>query len=186
MEQYFDPKIGNEEIHRIAPGAMESSRGFDAETTRKRPQRRGLLPDNFVRYCYRPFDLRWLYWEPETKLLERSRPEYVPHVIEGNIWIEARQRHPQEQFDRGYVVRHLADNFGNGLSNYFPLYLHVPTVRDSLFEEDAEGTKPNLSPEAAAYLKDLDASAEKLFYHVVALLHSPAYRKEHAGALRLD
>jgi Type ISP C-terminal specificity domain len=60
-----------------------------------------------VRYTYRPFDVRWLYWEPETKLLDEKRSEYWPHVIEGNIFVEARERQPKEDFNRGTIVRGL-------------------------------------------------------------------------------
>ena len=45
----------------------------------------------FVRYAYRPFDTRWLYWEADGGLLDRPRPEYRPHVFKGNLWMEARE-----------------------------------------------------------------------------------------------
>lgn len=182
--RYFDPEVSHEEMRRICPDAVESSKSFDARATRERLQRRGILPENFVRYAYRPFDHRWLYWEPETKLLDRQRPEYIPHVFAGNPWIEARQRQPKASFDRGYVTEALADNFGNGLSSYFSLYVKGEAPRDSLFEDDTPA--PNVSALAATYLQELGALPEDLFYHVVAMLHSPAYRTEHAAALRQD
>lgn len=148
------------------------------------------------RYCYRPFDVRWLYWEPDTKLLDEKRAEYVPHVFEGNVWLEARQRQPMDAFDRGYVVSVLADNFGNGLSSFFPLYLRADAQARDLFEADedtdridaGEGRRFNLSPAEVAYLRSIDAGdqADALFYHIVAVLHAPAYRSENAGALRQD
>ena len=125
MEQYFDPTLSHEELRRITPGAMHSTARFQAEAVRDQLRKRGFRPENIVRYCYRPFDVRWLYWEPETKLLDEKRAEYYPHVVDGNVWIEARQRQPMESFDRGYFVHVLADNFGNGLSSFFPLYLSI-------------------------------------------------------------
>ncbi len=184
MRRYFDPATTHEEMRGICPEAMESTKTFDAAATRDRLRRRGLLEENFVRYCYRPFDVRWLYWEPETKLLDRNRSDYIPHVFAGNLWIEARQRQPKDRFDRGYVTSVLADNFGNGLSSYSPLYLKGDAPRGSLFEDDARVA--NLSEEAKVYLADLGARYEDLFHHAIALLHSPAYRDEHAGALRQD
>jgi hypothetical protein len=89
-----------------------------------------------------------------------------------------------EVFDRGYFVRTLADNFGNGLSNFFPLYLHTTAERATLLEQ--AGRKPNLSDAAVAYLGGLPAAPEDLFYHTLAVLHAPAYRTENAGALRQD
>ncbi|GAB4207938.1 MAG: DNA methyltransferase [Roseiflexaceae bacterium] len=188
MRRYFDPAISHEEMRRIAPGSMEDSARFNAIATRDALRRRGFLPQNIVRYCYRPFDVRWLYWEPETKLLDEKRAEYLPHITESNTWIEARQRQSMPDFDRGYVARVLADNFGNGLSNFFPLYL-MPTgteQRDLFDEPAASGPQPNLSERAREYLAGLGADAADLFFHTIAVLHAPAYREENAGALRQD
>ena len=189
MERYFDPSVGEEEMRRLSPAAMRSTARFDAPATRRRLQRRGLLPDNFVRYCYRPFDLRWLYWEPETKLLDEKRPGFFSQVFEGNVFLEARGRQPKDLFDRGYVTSALADNFGNGLSSYFPLLVREPGDAGSLFAEAAVASpRPNLSEAASAYLEEIGAAEnpEDLFYHALAVLHSPAYRDENAGGLRQD
>ncbi|KAB8144288.1 N-6 DNA methylase [Chloroflexia bacterium SDU3-3] len=189
MRAYFDPAISHEQMARIAPGAMESTARFAAEVVRTTLQKRGFLPENIIRYCYRPFDVRWLYWEPETKLLDEKRTDYKPHVFEGNIWIEGRQKQPMEHFDRGYVVNVLSDNFGNGLSNYFPLLLAQTSTspQADMFGEDTPAEpQANLTPEASAYLGAVGGSAEELFYHAIATLHAPAYRSENAGALRQD
>ncbi len=39
---------------------------------------------------------------------------------------------------------------------------------------------------ASEYIARLDATAEDLFYHALAVLHAPLYRDENAGALRQD
>jgi len=149
----------------------------------------GFLKKNIVRYCYRPFDVRWLYWEPETKLLDEKRTEYFLQIFEGNIWIEARQKQTMDAFDRGYFTRMLADNFGNGLSNYFPLWLKPNPDPTSLFDR-ITGDKPkaNLSDAAKEYLAALSLGnkPEELFYHTLAVLHTPIYRTQNAGALRQD
>lgn len=43
---------------------------------------------------------------------------------------------------------------------------------------------PNVSELATNYLKDVSADAPDLFFHCLAILHSTAYRTEHASALR--
>jgi hypothetical protein len=187
MQQYFDPSISHEEMRRIAPTVMENTTQFNAEATRDYLCKRGFLPQNIIRYHYRPFDVRWLYWEPETKLLDRNRAEYLPYVFEGNLWIEARQKQAMAHFDRGYIVRALADNFGNGLSSFFPLYLSRKAEQSSLLEQDQEQTPvPNLSPNAAGYMAHLAATERDLFDHIVATLHAPMYRTDNASALRQD
>ena len=46
--------------------------------------------------------------------------------------------------------------------------------------------RPNLSRSVAAWIDGLGLGVEDLFHHIVAILHSPAYRAENGGALRLD
>ena len=117
-------------------------------------------------------------------MLDRPRPDYKQHVFDGNLWLEARQKEPREDFSRGTVCRSLADNFGNGLSSFFPLWLRD----DGLGVEATDGTprRPNLSPAAHSYLDRLGAGVEDLFHHVLAVLHDPAYRDANAGALRME
>jgi REP element-mobilizing transposase RayT len=185
MRQYFDANISHEQMKEICPRAMESNAQFNAKLTRERLLKRGFLPAYVVRYCYRPFDWRWLYWEPQEGLLGRKSPDYFPQVFEGNVWIEARQKQPMEHFDRGYVVRILADNFGNGFSDFFPLYSKHDPEQTSLGDPKAS-IVPNLSDGASAYLRALGAAAPEIFYHAIAVLHDPAYRTENSGALRQD
>ena len=99
----------HEEIARRYPGVMKTTAGFNARKVRDTLIARG-GPDEggFVRFAYRPFDTRWLYWEADGSLLDRPRPDYRPHVFEGNLWLEAREREAKEDFSRGTLVRHLA------------------------------------------------------------------------------
>ncbi len=183
MQDYFNPKLSHEEIRRCMPTAMTSTQRFQAEAVRSQLLKRGFLPDKIVRYCYRPFDVRWLYWEPETKLLDEKRSEYFLHVRGGNVWLSAGQRNRKESFYQPQFTALLADHhIVESNVGMFPVYLHVDG--SSLLE--AAGHKPNLSDRAGAYLAQLQATPEELFYHTLAVLHAPAYRAENAGALRQD
>ena len=148
------------------------------ETQRSGPDEAGFVP-----YAYRPFDTRWLYWEADGGLLDRPRRDYKPHIFEGNLWLEARQRQSREEFSRGTLCRDLADNFGNGLSNFFPAWLREDGLR---LAGDGLQRRPNLSDAAQRYLNRLGAGVEDLFHHVLAVLHDPAYREANAGALRME
>lgn len=189
MRQYFNSSISDEEIRRITPNLMKPTQRFDPLEIRAILKKRGFLPGNIVRYAYRPFDIRWLYWEPETKLLDEKRSEYFPHIFPQNLWLEARQRQPMDRFDRGFVTRVLSDNFGNGLSSFFPLYLKNQTCSQNSLPHESDTSlecHPNLSQAATDYLARLDADAPDLFHHTVAVLHAPAYRADNAGALKQD
>lgn len=204
MRRYFDSKTSDEDVRLFAPCLMTKTKRFDPKKTREALLRLGMESGQIVRYAYRPFDRRWLYWHRDTKLLDEKRTEFVEQVFQGNAFLEARQRQPKDRFDRGYCTRVLGDNFGNGLSSFFPLYLRQPrhsygasALHDTpdLFSprgnggggsEDDFDIKPNLTPAAAGYLARLRAKPESLFFHIVAVLHAPAYRADNAGALRQD
>ncbi len=188
MEQYFDPALSHEEMRRIAPGAMQSTAHFQAEAVRDQLRKRGFRPENIVRYCYRPFDVRWLYWEPETNLLDRNRAEYYPHVYPGNGWLSAGQRNRKEDFYQPQFTTLLADHhIVESNVSMFPLHLGSDREQLSLFDHGDNGEpKPNLSPQAASYLHQFEVTEQDLFYHTLAVLHAPTYRTENAGALRQD
>ena len=182
VRDYFDADLTHEEIARLYPGAMQSTARFNARATRDTLMARGGPDDaGFVRFAYRPFDTRWIYWERDTKLLDEKRTDYRPHVFEGNVWLEAREREAKEGFARGTLTRHLADNFGNGLSSYFPAWLRAEGLTDGT----EKAYRPNLSTAARRYLEDMRLGVEDLFHHILATLHDPAYRTANAGALRM-
>ena len=182
IADYFDAALSHEDIARRYPAAMRETARFDARAVRESLLKRG-GPDEagFVRHTYRPFDNRWLYWERDTKLLDEKRAEYRRQIFEGNVWIEARERDAKEDYSRGTPVRHLADNFGNGLSSYFPALLRD----DDLAGNGDDASRANLTEAAHCYLKRLGLRVEDLFHHVLATLHDPAYRDANAGALRM-
>ena len=183
MADYFDPDLGHAEISQRYPGAMRRTQIFDAPAMRDALLTRGGPTDHgFVRYVYRPFDTRWLYWEADSGLLDRPRPEYQPHVFGGNLWLESREREARDDFSRGTLTRNLADNFGNGLSSFFPAWLS----EDSLGADTSGARRPNLSAAARCYLEHLNLTVKDLFHHVLAVLHDPAYRQANAGALRME
>ncbi len=194
MESYFDPKVSHDEMRVICPQAMLGANRFDPIPTRDALRRRGVLPDNIVRYEYRPFDQRWLYWEPETKLLNEKRSEYFRHVFSGNVWIAATKQN-RKDFDPPPVVHwHASLHLIERGANLFPLLFREWPDDSGIFSEGAKAARQigdhyaNLSDAALAYLESRGGggAAGDLFHHAVAVLHAPAYAAENAGALRQD
>ena len=199
IAHYFDPEWSHEEIERRYPAAMRSSSAFkisdarkvrDALLARGGPSERG-----FVRITYRPFDNRWLYWEPDRRLLTAPAPDYVPHAFEGNVWLSSAQHlrkgasEPQACVARHVGSFHLIER-GAAM---FPAWLRD----DGIGEDDGGKRHANLSGAAHRYLARLDGASEKpgtvhglgvedLFHHVLAVLHDPAFREANAGALRME
>ncbi len=197
MERYFDPKVSNAQIAEESPALMRETGRFNPTVTRAHLLERKLESGEFVRLLYRPFDTRWLYWHSETKLVEERRADFRPHIFPDNVVLAIVQ-----QNRKGFAEPLVASVFPSHHliergANYFPLYIRptAPTtsvVREmsDLFAEQGAGgsseTVPNLTPFARDYLAGLGAQPEDLFFHIVAILHAPAYRTENAGALRQD
>ena len=93
MQAYFNPAVSDAELGRLCPRAMETTnRDFDPVRTRRFLVQRGIREEFIVRYCFHPFDMRWIYWEPETDLLGRKSPDFFPTMFGSNWFIEARRR----------------------------------------------------------------------------------------------
>ena len=185
VAEYFNPGLSHDEILRRHPSVMKSTARFDSRATRNTLLKRG-GPDEagFVRFAYRPFDTRWLYWERDTKLLDEKRAEYRPHAFPGNLWLcnahhlRKEASEPQACFTHLLGARHLIERG----ANWFPAWLRD----DGIGYEDNGKRQPNLSKTAQRYLDRLGLSVEDLFYHMLTTLHDPAYREANAGALRME
>ncbi len=173
LRDYFDPAVSNAAILAKYTSVMTPSGRFDPVTTRQILLKRGALEANVVRYAYRPFDVRWLYWEPETKLLDEKRSEYWPHVKQGNTFLSAGGRNRKEIFYQPQIARPLADHhLVESNVALFPLHLNVD--------------QPNLPKSLVEHIAALNLPSTSIFHHVAACLNSPHYRTENAGALRMD
>ena len=182
MEKYFDANTSHEEMGNIAPIIMKESARYEAKKIREYLIKRGFKSENIIRYAYRPFDLRWLYWEGETKLLDEKRADYFPQIFDGNYFLFTTGRTRKGIIEPAIITKELNDlNLMDSGARGFPLYL--AKSKQNLFD-DEKSIVPNLSETAIDYLEKISADAPDLFFHSLAILHSSEYRSEHASALR--
>ncbi len=193
MTAYFDPTVSHERMKAISSPAMSAANRFDPLPTRDALLKRGFLSSNIVRFAYRPFDHRWLYWEPETKLLNEKRAEYFPHVMPGNLWIAATKQNRRD-FDSPLVLRHHATlHIIERGANLFPLLLRA-NAEPSLLEGDPHadrrigGHVANITDNVLAFLNTFGTVADTphLFHHAIAVMHAPSYAEQNGDALRQD
>ncbi len=189
IHDYFDATLSHEELAKRHPVSMEPRARFDPVAVRNALLSRGVPhEEGFLRYAYRPFDTRWLYWEPETKLLNEKRPDYRPHIWDGNLWLSAAPHlrkdagEPQACVTRNLACLHLIERG----ANLFPAYRLDTEVALLAAAEDAGSSRqPNLTKSARRYLERLGATVEDLFHHAVAILHDPDYLASNSGALAM-
>ncbi len=185
VTDYFNPELDDDEIKNRYPAAMEVKARYKPHAIRHTLLARG-GPNQagFVRHTYRPFDHRWLYWESETKLLNEKRPEYKPHVFEGNVWLSAAPHlRKDSEAPQACVTQHLASlHLIERGANMFPAWLSEGETRN----DGSCLRRANLSGMAERYLERIGSSVEDLFHYIIATLHCPDYRKANAGALRME
>lgn len=182
MREYLGVELGNAEMAEIVPDAMRAAARFNPTVTRQELQVRGFRPWQIFRYAYRPFDVRWIYWEPTTKLLDEKRSEYVQQTIFPGACLVTQQKSRGEssppQFisqigcldllDRGATClpETIVESAGTLLSE-----IHVST---------------NVSPAAAAHIRLIGGAEADVLFHSLAITNTPRYRSENLGALLGD
>lgn len=179
MTRYFDPNVADRTLQQEVPCAMESSARFDAHTTRAELKTRGFRPWQIFRSAYRPFDDRWLYWEPTTKLLDEKRSEYMEQYSPDSPSLLLSQSN-RRAFDppvytNALATRHVVERGANA----FPLKV----LDAGLFDLHR---KVNLAADYEIFLEKKNLNTEDLFFHALATMHTPRYRTENAGALLND
>ena len=187
MESFFDPDISYKEWCEQNPGLAEKTNRFHPESVRDYLVRRGFKPENIVRYQYRPFDVRWLYWEPETKLIDEKRSEYFPLIGPGNVWLTAGQHNRKEGFYQPQFTRVLTDHhIVESNAGLFPLMVNPDGDKALLYRSKLDSLRPNVADAASKFLQRLGCEPEDIFYSTLTALSSVRYSTENAGALRQD
>jgi hypothetical protein len=171
-----DVEIGNS-----FPAAMLDSGRYDAAATRRTLQEKGFRPWQVLRYAYRPFDLRWLYWEPDTKLLDEKRSDYIRQTLFPSECIATQQKSRGESSSPQLISQPgCLDLLDRGASCFPAVVIESATLHSAV------SIRTNLIPSAESYLESLAAPKLDLFHHALATMHTPAYRTENAGALLGD
>ena len=180
---YFDARMSHDEIARRYPAAMKSTARFDAPAVRDVLLKRG-GPDEggFIRFAYRPFDTRWLYWEKDTKLLDEKRADYRPHAFAGNVALVAQQK-PRRDWSPPQLISHIGCiDLMDRSATCIPMWLR----EDGQMNANLRQAKYVGEKTAQVYLDRLGTSVEELVHHVLAVLHDTTYREVNAGALRME
>jgi hypothetical protein len=181
LRSYFDVSTGHEHMRQVCSASMTDTSAFRAVETRETLLKRGFNADCVVRYSYRPLDTRWLYWERETKLLDRNRAEFFDVVRPGNYFLITTGRTRKDLVEPSVICSRLADyNFMDSGARAFPLLLD--SALGTLL--DASPGPENASIELRAYLAAISGSAADAMFHSHAVVQSIVYRDENHSGLR--
>ena len=183
IAEYFDPDVSHEEMANRYPVVMKTASRFEGRVVREELLKRGGPMDfGFVRYAYRPFDIRWLYWEEHTELIHFPVAASKRHLFDENLWLVSQPK-PRRDWSPPQIISSMCclDLMDRG-ANAFPKWLYDHGTES----HSNKARHGNLTATAKRYLDHLDANVEDLFHLVLATLHDPAYREANAGALRME
>jgi predicted helicase len=161
--------------------------------------------NQFYKFGYRPFDVRWIYYQPNLIEIGRggASKEIMQNFFEENlgICVTRRLRDPDWQHINVTAFIINKDLLSSRDNCYcFPLYLYQKETKFKkrslgsammLFEpeEDYSVKKPNLSAEVLDRLTKTfrkGPSPEEIFYYIYAVLYSETYRAKYAEFLKID
>jgi hypothetical protein len=179
MRKYFDKEFSHSDMCDLIPSEMEDGYMYKAQEIREILQRRGFRAWEIIKYAFRPFDTRWLYWEPETSLLRRKVEDYVEQAATP-IYTIVSQQSGRGQASAPLIIKDIGCiDLLDRSATCFPA-MTIQSAGTLLSDVEC---RPNLSDSAKVYLSRLSTPEMDLFFHALAVTHTPQYRMENAGAL---
>ena len=177
IEQYFDSKVTDADLEKAFPALMNTSARYNPAVTRKSLLIRKHALGEIVRYAYRPFDVRWAYWDPDTKLIDEKRPEFFGNTGFDNRFLTAGERNRMGVFYKPQSISVLGDH-------------HLVESNVAIFPEtvrqDSQNVEPNVAKSLKEELANQGISSGQLFGHILATLNAPIYEVGYIDALRVD
>ncbi len=175
---------------KVAPAMIGDFAGYDPETVWKELHQKGYSAQKVLPFLTFPFDQRWIYYEVEGKLLNRSRPEFATNLADNEFLITVPEPRKVSEtrplyattlvnlhvHERGSVVIP-RDTRGEGLLADRDANLPEPAWR--IFREHF-GMKGERRDD------DARRHAGRLLRVAQAVLHAPAYQADHRSALSAD
>jgi len=177
ITRYLDPKVTDATLAKAYPALANSTVGYDPIATRKAILDRVHGHGKIVRYAYRPFDVRWMYWDDDTKLVDRNRPEFMMNTAFQNRFLTAGIRNRMGIFYKPQSLSVLGDH-------------HLVESNVSIFpakvQQDSLNIEPNVAKSVKSLLTERSLTSDQLFDHVLATLNAPNYEIQYMDALRVD
>jgi hypothetical protein len=192
MRDYFDFDTPFDAMIETHPGFNVSRARYVPKQVRDGLKQDGASfePSRVVRLLYRPFELRWMYWETRRKLLNEARGELLPYWrnVESQVCLVAAQTPRRVTGIRPIPSRAVGCmECVDPNARVFPLYgpdmdqSHGET--DRLFEAAHAASATMVVKawsDAATKLLGLDEkqAGEAIFHALVALTNSPCWLDE--------
>jgi len=192
----FDPNslvsqvIGTETEIRLGTAKMtEAKKNFNKFLSRFKLDR-----EKIIQYDYRPFDIRFTYYD--TEIFCRAVPKLWQQVRLENRSLITSKIIKEGEFAHAFVSEFLSDVIylsPKSATNafVFPLYSYPSEPQERLISEGILGAERifNFTDQFLQAVKEslgTEPTPEEIFYYIYAVLYSPIYRKRYEEFLKID
>ena len=137
---------------------------------------------HIVRYLYRPFDFKYLYYD--ERLIKRAFHKVNKHMLRENISLLSCKQQSTFSYQHALLSRNITDMNSISMQSkeatyVFPLYLYTDEDERVLNIKQCELDKFSV-------ILGTSVEPEKLIDYVYAVLYSPAYRRAYKEFLKID
>jgi len=152
------------------------------------------ISEKIYLYAYRPFDKRWLCYEPS--LIDRPRLAFMNNLRQENLSLLCmREVLIKSGFSHIFVTDLISDRrmflSNRGAPYFFSLYLYLNENEAQLFGDRLLKAQ-RISNFTSEFLQAIKGSLgseptpEEIFYYIYTVLYSPTYRKRYDEFLKID
>jgi hypothetical protein len=200
IRKFYGKKYDAEFVEQFG---IHASSSYDIEARRDQTR---FAPTKIQQCLYRPFDFRWLYYDPD--LTSRPASKVMRHQLAGkNIALVCLRQTRRSEEGTFFVSQNLINKDAVSLfdiGTVFPLFLYDETLAFDVGQKEngfahGQSKRPNLAqsfltivatalqlPQKGAHGLPADLTPEDIFHYVYAVFHSPGYRCRYAEFLKID
>ena len=155
----------------------------------KRFKRAQFSDDKLIKFHYRPFDIRWVFYDRYA--LGRARYSIMRHLLNNQnlCLIFIRNNYGADYYSFALVTDRIADiNLLGGQSYLAPLYLQAEPYLNNE-HTFVNRPVPNFTDEFRRFISSkytFEPKPEEILGYIYAILHSPTYRERYLEFLRID
>ena len=200
-EDIADEEIGPEELHERY--GLKDTGGWNFSRRRSAFELRGALEPRICEYYYRPFDVRYVLYDP---IIRRDQRQHMRHMQADNVALLVSAQQSTLAFHHVMCSDRIVDE--SALSNrtkercyVVPLYLYSGGGSHAELDLGERELRCNISSSlmqrvsrglgcewigARGGSTSREIGAADVFAYTYALMHSPTYRERYAEFLRID
>jgi predicted helicase len=189
----------NDELFKVTY-ELKDGKYWNTKREREKVRSNPNYKTQFLPYLYRPFDVRWIFYQPNLIEIGRggASKDLMRHFVQGdNLGLGVKRSRYMKVFEFRHVFVTTATsdvNFFGDQSIFFPLYLCTNESEGEIHElplrrESKMRRTPNFNSEFLSAMRTSlgkEPAPEEIFHYIYALLYSPTYRKRYEEFLKID